>query len=317
MGENRYMVVDPTQFHSFRRDLAYASQSPSQVLDIAYPDGEGPFPLIVFVHGGGFSGGRKDEFTIAFVFKLVSQGYAVASVEYRRALEAPWPAQIHDVKAAIRWLKAHGEELNLKTDRLLMCGNSAGGALTQMTAATSATHQLEDLSMGNAEYDSMVDAIISWYGPCSMEDELLVRKGLTHEEYARVTIMPVEAYEGYPEPLSAPDLLLHKKAIDHLDEVHQLSPYHYVDSTFVPALFQHGTADPVVDYSQSLKIAEKINENCGVGRAVVELFPGGTHGDPAIKTNENMLRCAVFANQFVPSRRIGAPMPSIRLIEAQ
>ena len=312
-------VVDYSQFTRKKMNLTYAEQSSSQKLDIVYPDqGSGPFPLIIFVHGGGFVGGSKDEFTIAFIFKLISQGYAVASVEYRLALEAPWPAQIYDVKAAVRWLRANGKELELSTEKVLMCGNSAGATLTQLTAATGGKELLEDLSMGNAEQSCKVDAIISWYGLGSFEMELSTSQGITHAEYARITNIQEECLDGYPELLDSASLLLRKPAREHMDEVKAMSPLNYVDRNFPYALFQHGTADTVLDYRQSIVMAGKICSHCGAERAEVDLFPGAVHGDPRIKADENMQRCLRFIKTYLPGGYPGEfPMPEIRLTRKQ
>lgn len=313
------MVVDYSQFARKKLNLAYAEQSSSQMLDIVYPDrGSGPFPLIIFVHGGGFAGGSKDEFTIAFIFKLISQGYAVASVEYRLALEAPWPAQIYDVKSAVRWLRAKGKELGLCTEKILMCGNSAGATLTQLTAATGGRGLLEDLSTGNAEHSSRVDAIISWYGLSSFEMELSGSPGITHDEYARITNIQEDCFDGYPELLDSASLLLCKPAREYMDEVNAMSPLNYVDCNFPNALFQHGTADRVLDYRQSVAMAGKVCSLCGAERAEVDLFPGAVHGDPRIKSDENMQRCLLFIKKHLPGGYPGeSPMPEIRLIRKQ
>lgn len=310
------LAVDYSQFSHTKLDLAYADQSPSQRLDLVYPEqGVGPFPLIVFIHGGGFVGGGKDDFTISFVFKLVSQGYAVASVEYRLALEAPWPAQIYDVKAAVRWLRANHAALNLDTEKLLICGNSAGATLTQLIAATGGKDILEDRSMGNARQSCKADAIISWYGLSDFEMELLNSPGLTHEDYARVTFMPIESFDGYPALLSPADLLLHTSAREQMERVKYMSPISYVDSSFPPSLFQHGLADPVLDYHQTTSMVDRVRSVCGEERAELDLFPDAVHGDPVIKADENMRRCLRFIRTHLPD---GAPeespMPEIRLI---
>jgi acetyl esterase/lipase len=107
VNERRFVMApkfyhyDMSQWKRCWEDVAYADQDPRQKMDIIIPDkGDGPFPLIVFVHGGGWVSGDKRENTILGPFQAVSQGYAVAAVEYRLAPAATWPLPLYDVKAA-------------------------------------------------------------------------------------------------------------------------------------------------------------------------------------------------------------------------
>ena len=108
--------MDMSQFSKTKLDIAYADQSPNQVLDIMYPeDGEGPYPLVIVFHGGAFVSGHKRSQYIKSMCQPVTQGYAVATVEYRFYTEAVWPAQLIDGKAALRYLRAHADEFRFKT----------------------------------------------------------------------------------------------------------------------------------------------------------------------------------------------------------
>ena len=96
--------MDITQFHKTALDLKYADESENQILDIFYPeDGEGPYPLVIVFHGGAFAAGHKRTHYIKSMCLPITQGYAVATVEYRLYHEAKWPAQLIDGKAAIRY----------------------------------------------------------------------------------------------------------------------------------------------------------------------------------------------------------------------
>lgn len=88
-------------------DIAYATTSARQKLDLYLPPGAGPLPLVVYIHGGGFSAGDKDTLELNFARALLSNGYAVASINYRLSGEATFPAAVLDVKAAIRFLRAN------------------------------------------------------------------------------------------------------------------------------------------------------------------------------------------------------------------
>ena len=141
--------MDITQFHKTALDLKYADESENQILDIFYPkDGEGPYPLVIVFHGGAFAAGHKRTHYIKSMCLPITQGYAVATVEYRLYHEEKWPAQLIDGKAAIRYLRANAKELNLDPDRFAVWGNSAGGTVTQLLAVTGDEEDMDDLSVG-------------------------------------------------------------------------------------------------------------------------------------------------------------------------
>ena len=155
--------MDITQFAKTELDLAYADESPNQILDIFYPeDGEGPYPLVIVFHGGAFAAGHKRTHYIKSMCLPVTQGYAVATVEYRLLQEAKWPAQLIDGKAAIRYLRANAEKLNLDPDRFAVWGNSAGGTVTQLLAVTADEEDMDDLNVG-VKASSKIDCAIAWY----------------------------------------------------------------------------------------------------------------------------------------------------------
>lgn len=107
--------------------VAYATGSPSQQLDIYLPKtGTGPFPVIVFIHGGGFMVGDKNDGQEVPAVSAVDRGYAVVSVNYRMSGEAKFPAAIHDIKAAIRFIKANAAKYHLDPSKVATWGDSAG-----------------------------------------------------------------------------------------------------------------------------------------------------------------------------------------------
>ena len=155
--------MDITQFAKTELDLVYADESPNQILDVFYPeDGEGPYPLVIVFHGGAFAAGHKRTHYIKSMCLPVTQGYAVATVEYRLLQEAKWPAQLIDGKAAIRYLRANAEKLNLDPDRFAVWGNSAGGTVTQLLAVTADEEDMDDLNVG-VKASSKIDCAIAWY----------------------------------------------------------------------------------------------------------------------------------------------------------
>lgn len=136
-------------------DIAYASQSEAQKLDILLPEGEGPFPLVLLVHGGGFKFGDKQMDIVKKMFALTDAGYAVATVNYRLSGEAVFPAAVADVKAAVRFLRANATAYDIDTERFGIWGESAGAYLAVMTAVTDDTALTGDVT-DNAGVSSSV-----------------------------------------------------------------------------------------------------------------------------------------------------------------
>ena len=117
-------------------NVAYASKSASQILDLWTPEGaDEPVPLVIFVHGGGFVGGDKS-MEDAYVAPVIDAGYAAASLDYRLSGEAPFPAAVQDVKAAVRFLRANAVRYGLDPGRFAAWGESAGGYLVAMIGTT-------------------------------------------------------------------------------------------------------------------------------------------------------------------------------------
>lgn len=114
-------------------DIPYAGQSPNQRLDIYLPqEGEGPFPLLIHVHGGGFAFGDKRDDHMNAYLKALGWGWAAASVEYRLSGEAPFPAAVLDCRSAVRYLRENAAEYHLDPSRFAAIGGSAGGNLAAM-----------------------------------------------------------------------------------------------------------------------------------------------------------------------------------------
>lgn len=161
-------VAGPATDVRVLRDLRYAGTSPAQVLDLWLPAStarrQRPVPLVVLVHGGAFTGGDKGQ--VLGVPELLAQGFAVASVNYRLADQAPFPAAVQDVKAAVRWLRANAGSYDVDRARFAVWGTSAGGYLATMAGVSGGQWSgLDDVSLGNPTVSSQVQAVVSWYGP--------------------------------------------------------------------------------------------------------------------------------------------------------
>jgi acetyl esterase/lipase len=148
------------------KDLAYASASATQILDLYLPTtGSGPFPVVINIHGGGFKFGDKGMLSEATGTALLDAGYAVASINYRFSGEAVFPAAVQDAKAEVRFLRANAAQYNLNPEKMAVLGQSAGGNLAAMVGVTGNISDFDDASLGNAGVSSAVQAVIDQYGP--------------------------------------------------------------------------------------------------------------------------------------------------------
>jgi len=278
-GKNVEKLMDMTLFKAVELDVPYAfggRTNPAQRLDIVYPSvGEAPYKVIVVFHGGEWAYGDKESETISSILVATTQGYAVVSVNYRLSSQAIWPAPIYDAKAAVRFIRANAEKYNLDASKIVAWGNSAGGHLVEMLAATNGNSEYEDLTMGSANASSDVQGIVSWYGVANMADFPKV-KDPANQEMGFNTQIP-----------------------EFKVKTQKASPLYLVTKDFPPTLLVHGTDDQVVPYRQSVELFNEITNVCGPGRVTLKTFEGSGHDDPAIKTWDNVMNNLNFVDQII------------------
>ena len=285
--ENPFKEIDPSQFKTHWLDVPYANEDPRQVLDLWLPnEGEGPFPLIVFIHGGGWVSGNKRENTMPGVFKFPSQGYAVACVEYRLVPDVRWPEPFEDVRAAIRFLRAHAAEYNLKADKIGIMGNSAGAHLANMVAAMAGRPMLQGRRYGNLDQPDAVQALASIYAPTDLYQCDLCDRTTAEDQAMATGGMAARGNDGTKGMGSPQNQLIGMSCMDNPQVAAGASPISYVNESFPPALYFHGIQDHVVPYTQSVGMARKVNDKCGEGHAKLILFPECDHGAPEMKSDE-------------------------------
>jgi acetyl esterase/lipase len=226
-------------------------------LDLHRPTAEKP-PLIVYVHGGAWRAGSREDVPIA---GLLEQGFAIASVDYRLSTQARFPAQIHDIKAAIRFLRAKTDELRLNTARIAIIGSSAGGHLAALVGVTNGERELEGDTGGHAEQSSAVQAIVSFFGASNLES--ILAQSTEHGLKVRVPALQL-LLGGQPRE---------KPALAHL-----ASPVAHLDAKDPPLLLIHGDADPQMPPEQSQEFVRV----CEAAKVPVQFVnvPGGKHGGP-------------------------------------
>ncbi len=158
--------AQPASYTAYR-DVEYARpKGLSQRLDVFVPDGPGPWPLLVWVHGGGWQNGDKALQATGSQLRQATRGYVVASINYRLSGVAPHPAQIHDCKAAIRWLRLHAAEYRIDPARVGAWGSSAGGHLVALLGTSGDVPALEGDE--NPGASSRVSSVVDWYGPSDL-----------------------------------------------------------------------------------------------------------------------------------------------------
>jgi acetyl esterase/lipase len=248
-------------------DLVYAPHARG-VLDLMIPRGAtARLPLVIWIHGGGWQSGDKSN--RAQATRLLCRGYAVAAINYRLSDSGTFPAQIHDVKAAIRFLRAQAPAYGLDGARFAAFGSSAGGHLAALAGTSGDVTGLEDLSLGYPDVSSRVQATIDWYGPVrftEMDPQLLAQ-----------ACPAGSAHHGDAD--SAESRLLGCTIDDTAcaAAVSRADPTTYADVSDPPTLLLHGTDDCTVPMGQSTLLRERLDAvgACAVKRAVMAAGHGG------------------------------------------
>ena len=276
-------------------NVPYAEQSPSQVLDIYYPGGtlSGPYPTIVYYHGGGFAIGEKNDEDLEPMLCSLERGYVVVSVEYRKSAEARFPAALYDAKAAIRFLKANAGFYRLDASRIGVWGPSSGGWIVGMLGVTAGNPAFEDLSMGNASFSSEVDAVLDWCGPCAGFD--------------RLDPMAIESGLPLRRPHSSPDSPESRFLGTDISLVPELcrlaNPCIYAHADIPPFFLVHGTADESVPAAQSIAFADALRSKAGEEKVRLYLAEGQPHhGNPWYTEEWVITMCLDFFDETLKRR---------------
>jgi len=217
-------------------DVEYSSPDGEHLqLNIARPKtGEGPFPAVLCIHGGGFRAGTRESYDNLCV-KLAQRGYVAATVTYRLAPKHKFPAAVHDTKAAVRWLRANAKLLNIDPTRIGVTGGSAGGHLAQFLGVTANVPQFEGTG-GNEDQSSSVTCVVNVYGP---------------SDFTKSYGKSVDAHEVLP--------LWFGGNLETARALHiQGSPLYWVTPAAAPTLCIHGTEDKYVAHEQAEWIVEKL-----------------------------------------------------------
>ena len=242
-------------------------------LDLAQPVGvEGPVPAVVFIHGGGWQGGRRSDL-LGEVRRTAARGYVALTITYRLAPQHRFPACVQDVKCAVRWLRANSKELGVDPNRIAAVGFSAGAHLAMMLGVMDRGDGLNSPAWGG--WDSKVNVVCSYVGPTDLQ-----------AEYPPISQAIVANFLGGSK--------------DELPDAYSAaSPVRYVDASDAPMLLFQGTTDELVPWRQAVAMAEALTAAGVPGR--VELGLGQNHGlqGPGVNHAQEIKRTQAAMDAFI------------------
>lgn len=250
-------------------DLPYETVSPAQRLDLYLPDeGDGPFPLVVHLHGGGFGMGDKRDDHMDTYLQGLKHGYALASVEYRLSGEAIFPAAVLDCRAAFRWLRLHAAEYHLNPDRFCALGGSAGGNLSALMGMNIPNGQFPGEEGRDFPVSCAVQAAVDQFGPIDFRhmDEQAHANGIS--------------FADHDQPFSAESSYM-GGALPQLSDawLAKADPTSYISEAMAPMLVEHGCMDKLVPFTQSVQFVHAIYQKLGAGRVEFVPLPDADHED--------------------------------------
>jgi acetyl esterase/lipase len=252
-------------------DVKYvADGDSSQTLDIFFPEkrADKPQPLLVWIHGGAWSGGSKKQLPYLDLNQL-PRGYIVASIEYRFSRKAIFPAQIQDCQAAIRWLRAHAAKYNIDPRRIGVGGESAGGHLAALVGVSGGKNAFAPIG-GNEDQSDRVQAVCDFYGPTDFWTVVTQAEQDTKVK----NIFKWNNGDPYSRLISA-------RIGQDKQKCEAVSPVHYVGNDSPPILILHGDHDTLVPYAQSVELADLLAK--AGAKVTLQRVPGAGHGGRAFR----------------------------------
>ena len=266
-------------------DVAYASVSSAQKLDVYVPEGAGPFPAVVLIHGGAFMMGDKGG-EASNAKALNARGYAAVSINYRLSGEARFPAQVHDIKAAVRFVRANAASYRINPLKIGSWGASAGGNLSAMLGTTGGVAELEGADLGNAAQSSRVLASVDWFGPINFSTMDAEALALGFSINTNAATSPESKYLGAAVP-TVPDT------------VAKANPASYITSDDAAFFIQVGSADKNIPYTQSVNFHKALVAVKGADQASYELLAGAGHGTSEFSTTANLDKVIAFFDKVL------------------
>lgn len=259
------------------KDVVYATIDGKDLkLDVYLPRGVTRPPLLVWVHGGAWQFGNKEKVPVVFRDK----GFAIASLDFRQSTEAKFPGCVHDIKAAIRFLKASAGKYGYRKERMAIGGDSSGGHLAAMVGVTGGVSALEGTVGDHLNESSRVEAIVDYYGASNLE-----------------TILSQSTPHGLNVRTPALELLLGALPDKNSELARLASPVTHVDDHDPPLLLIHGDQDKQMPINQSHELEGKYRaSNLDVEFLVVH---GAGHGGQAFYSGSTLDTALAFLGRTV------------------
>jgi acetyl esterase/lipase len=236
----------------FQPDVTYATVDGEELkLNLARPkDATGQLPCVLVIHGGAWRAGNRNQHN-DLTWNFANRGFVAATVSYRFCPKHPFPAQVQDVKAAVRFLRANSPRYNIDPKRLGAVGFSAGAHLSMMLGVMDKDDGLDDVGE-HTDQSSKVQAVVAWFGPTDLM--------LPYPDVTKPLLK--DFLKGSPEEVP--------------QAAKRASPITYVTPGDAPMLLYQGTKDPLVPHQQAIVMADALTKAGVPGR--VELMLGGGHG---------------------------------------
>ena len=255
------------------KDVEYAAVGDVVLkLDIYRPPEAKNAPLVVWVHGGAWRAGSKNRVPVV---RLLDHGFAIASVDYRLSPVAKFPAQIHDIKAAIRFLRTHADSYHFDAKRFVVAGSSAGGHLAALVGVTNGVVELEGNVGDHVGVSSDVQGIVSFFGAANLQ-----------------SILSQSTPHGLSVRVPALELLLGGQPDQQAELAKLASPVSHVDISDPPLLLIHGDQDPQMPINQAHELHGKYKQ---LGLSVeFEVVHGGAHGGKGFFEDKMLDRVAQY-----------------------
>ena len=254
-------------------------------LDLAAPvAGPGPFPAVLVFYGGAWRSGNKAS-NRSVLTEFARRGFVAVSPQYRHCPRDRFPAQVHDAKAAVRWLRAHAADYHVRPDRIGAMGYSAGAHLALMLGVTGPNDGLEGPAPADSP-DSRVQAVVNYFGPTD----------LNATDISPTSRWLVREFLG-------------TNAEDNPKLAASASPLTFVDRSDPPILTFHGTSDGVVPVSQAVRLSEAMTRASVPGRT--ELLSGAGHGWTGPAMTRSMEATYAFFAERLRSDEKGATEPTV------
>ena len=277
---NSILQGQPT-IDSGAKNIVYA-EIPARklLLDIYLPGGKKDPYLLVWIHGGAWRSGTKENPPLG----LLQAGYALASIDFRLSTEAIFPGPVHDIKAAIRFLRGNAKKYGYRADKIIIWGSSSGGHLASLVGTTNNDKFLEGSEGNYLKESSAVQGILDFYGPTNF-----------------TTILSQSTPHGLNVRTPALELLLGKPVEQVSELAKKASPVYQVDANDPPILIVHGDQDNQVPINQSLELMAAYKKAFLYHQ--LEIIPGAGHGDAVYYQKEFLIVVDKFLKTILTGKK--------------